>query len=152
MKLAKQLGRSWQYTLSQNEFDILCHLLKKFPYTEVVPATISKTDADPKSFEREKLLNESMAEHRKELKRQAVNLIAGNKLKKSKNRHLMTLTAEDREILLQILNDIRVGCWHSLGKPGSLELQKPDCSPQELQLRSLLNLAGYFEHHLIGSK
>jgi hypothetical protein len=152
MKLAKQSGRSLQYALSQNELDLLCHLLKKFPYTEVVPTTISKTDADPKSFEREKLLNESMAEHRKELQRQAVNLITGNKLKKSKRRHLLTLTAEDREIMLQILNDIRVGCWHSLGKPESLELHKPDCSPQELRFHSLMNLAGYFQHHLIGSK
>ena len=93
-----------------------------------------------------------MAEHRKELMRQAVNLITGNKLNINKTRHLLTLTAGDREIMLQILNDIRVGCWHSLGKPESLELQKADFSPQELRIHSLMNLAGYFEHHLISSK
>ena len=152
MKLVKQSGDDLQYALNQNEFDLLCHLLNKFPFTEIVLAKISKTDANPQSLEREKLLNESMIEHRKELKRQAVNLITGNKLKKNKIRHLLTLTVEDREIMLQILNDIRVGCWHSLGKPESLELQKLDCSPQELRFHSLLNLAGYFEHHLIGSK
>ena len=93
-----------------------------------------------------------MAEHRKELKRQAVNLLTGNKLKKSERRHLLKLTAEDREIMLQILNDIRVGCWHSLGQPERLELQKLDGSPQKLRCHSLMSLAGYFEHHLIGSK
>ena len=51
-----------------------------------------------------------MAEHRKELKRQTVNLLTGNRLKKSERRDLLKLTAEDREIMLQILNDIRVGC------------------------------------------
>ena len=91
-----------------------------------------------------------MAEHRKELKRQAVNLITGNKLKKSAKRHLLTLTAEDREILLQILNDIRVGCWHALGEPESLEPQKRDGSPQKLLHHSLMSLAGYFEQRLIG--
>ena len=93
-----------------------------------------------------------MAEHRKELKRQAMNLITGNRLKKGEKRRLLTLTAGDREIMLQILNDIRVGCWHSLGKPESLELQKLACSPQKLRFHSLMNLAGYFEHHLISSK
>ena len=110
MKLVKQSEGTWQYALNQNEFDLLGRLLKQFPYTESVPAKISKTDKDSKSVEREKLLNESMAEHRKELKRQAVNLLTGNKLKKSERRHLLKLTAEDREIMLQILNDIRVGC------------------------------------------
>ena len=152
MKLVKQSGGNWRYALRQNEFDLLCHLLNKFPFTEIVPAKISKTDADPKSFEREKLLNESMTEHRKELKRRAVNLTTGNKLKKVEKRYLLTLTAEDREIMLQILNDIRVGCWHALGEPESLELQKLDNSPQKLRCQNLMNLAGYFEHHLIGSK
>jgi hypothetical protein len=152
MKLVKQSGGAWQYALNQNELELLAHLLKQFPFTENVPANISKTDKDSKSVEREKMLNESMAEHRKELKRQAVNLITGKKLKKRAKRHLLTLTAEDREILLQILNDIRVGCWHSLGKPERLELQKLDCAPQKLRYHSLMNLAGYFEHHLIGTK
>jgi hypothetical protein len=152
MKLVKHSRGNRQFDLNQNEFDLLCHLLKKFPFTEIVPAKISMTDADPKSVEREKLLNESMAEHRKELQRQAVNLITGNKLKKVEKCHLLTLSAVDREIMLQILNDIRVGCWHALGEPKSLELQKLDCSAQELRYQSLMNLAGYFEHHLIGSK
>src|ERR1022692_711971 len=117
MKLVKQSEGTWQYALNQNEFDLLGRLLKQFPYTESVPAKISKTDKDSKSVEREKLLNESMAEHRKELQRQPVNLITGNKLKKSAKHHLLTLSAENREVMLQILNDIRVGCWHSLGKP-----------------------------------
>ena len=152
MKLLKKSEGNWRYALHQNEFDLLCHLLNKFPYTESVPAKISKTDKDSKSVEREKLLNESMAEHRKELKRQAVNLIAGNKLKISKKRYLLTLTAEDREVMLQILNDIRVGCWVALGQPESLELQELNDSPRKLRYRSIMNLAGYFEHHLICSK
>ena len=152
MKLVKRSAGTWQYGLNPNEFGLLSHLLKKFPFTESVSAKISKTGKDSKSVEREKLLNESMAEHRKELKRQAVNLITDNKLKKHNKRHWLTLTAEDREVMLQILNDIRVGCWHSLGKPESSELQKLDGSAQELRHHSLMNLAGHFEQRLIGTK
>jgi hypothetical protein len=152
VKVIKRSESNWQYALNQTEFGLLCLLLKKFPHTESVPAKISKTDSDLKSVEREELLNESLVEHRKELKRQAVNMLSDNKLKKNKKRHLLTLTAGDREILLQILNDIRVGCWRALGEPEGLELQKCDGSAQELKYRSLMNLAGYFEHYLIGSK
>jgi hypothetical protein len=152
MRLVKRSKGNWQYALKQNEFDLLCHLMKNFPYTESVPSKISKTDKAPKSVEREILLNESMAEHRKELKRQAVGLLIGDKLKKSEKRHLLTLTAEGREIMLQILNDIRVGCWHSLSEPENMELDETDCLPQKRRCHGLMNLAGYFEHHLIGSK
>jgi hypothetical protein len=152
MKMLKRSQGKRRYALHENEFVLLCHLLNKFPLTGIVSAKISRTDEDPKSVEREKMLKESMAEHRKELKRGAVNLITANKLKMSNKRYVLTLSAEDREIILQILNDIRVGCWHALGKPESLELQELDNSPRKLRCHSLMNLAGYFEHHLIGFK
>jgi hypothetical protein len=152
MKLINRSEGNWRYALNQTEFGLLGHLMKKFPHTRRALAKISKTDSDPESVEREELLNDSLVEHRKELKRQAMNLIAGNKLKISKKRHLLTWTAEDREILLQILNDIRVECWRALGEPENLELQKLACSAQEIKYRSLMNLAGYFENRLLGSK
>ena len=152
MKLVKQTGQSWQYHLHHNEAALLTGLLNKFPFTANVPVKISKTDADPKTVEREKLLNESLAEHRKELKKQAMKLVAAEKFKKREQGHLLVLNAEEREILLQILNDIKVGCWRALGEPESLKLQKPASSVQELMRHSLMNLAGYFEHHLISPK
>jgi hypothetical protein len=150
MRLKIQKGGGWQYELNAVESDLLKQLLKNFPFTGNVPVKISKADADPKSIEREKLLNESLAEHRKELKRQAKTLITAEKLKAGKEYHLLTLSAEEREILLQILNDIRVGCWRALGEPETMELHKPrDSNPAQAHQR-LMDLAGYFEHHLVG--
>ncbi len=148
MKLLKRGKESWQYLLNQMEVDLLNSLLKKFPFTENVPGRITKTDKDPKVAEREKLLNESLAEHRKELQKQAMNLL----VKKSKNQekgYLLILNSEEREILLQILNDIRVGCWIALRKPEAMEPEIPQASALELARYHLMNLAGYFEHHLI---
>jgi hypothetical protein len=150
MKLVKQKGENWQYELNQVEADLLKQLLKHFPFTNYVPVKISMADADPKSIEREKLLNESLAEHRKELKRQTNNLISAEKLTPGNEGHLLTMSAEEREILLQILNDIRVGCWCALGEPENIELPKPrDSKPVQAHQR-LMDLAGYFEHHLAG--
>ena len=67
MKLIKQSGDGWHFALHQ--YELICSsLLQKFPFTENAPVKISKTDRNPESVEREKLLNESLAEHRKELK------------------------------------------------------------------------------------
>lgn len=146
MKLVKHSGESWQYELNVAEANLLKQLLKKFPFIENNPAKISKTDTDPKSAERERLLNEYLAEHRKVLKKQAKYLTSPDKFKKGNKIHLLTLSAEEREVLLQILNDIRVGCWQLLVAPETLD------SDQARATDYLMNLSGYFEHYLIGQE
>lgn len=149
MKLVKCKDEVWQYHFAQNEADVLVGLLNKFPFTKIDPVKISKTDKNPKAKEREKLLNESLAEHRKELKSQAMNLIRPEKFKRQENGLLMTLSLEEREMLLQILNDIRVGCWRALGEPEDLHLKIAQTSTKEQVYRNLMDLAGYFECSLI---
>src|ERR1039458_3708032 len=145
MRLASKTRDGWRYQLNQREGDCLRSLLRQFPINANVQAKISKTDADPKSVEREKLLNESLAEHRKELRKQAMNLLAPVKFKRGEKGYQLTLNLEEREILLQILNDIRIGCWHALGEPEELEPKKPPQTEKELIFYNLMNLAGYFE-------
>jgi hypothetical protein len=123
MKLVRHSARSRQYILNKDEGFLLKNLLKQFPFTGDSAVKISRTDVQPKMIEREKLLNESLAEK-----------------------------GEECEILLQILNDIRVGCWRALGEPEILESLKSGHSEQELANHSLMNLAGYFEHHLTDVK
>jgi len=151
MKLVKRENGTWQYGLNPIEADLLNRLLNQFPFTENGPAEITRTDKDPKVADREKLLNESLAEHRQELQKQALELL----IKQSKNREQsqrLILNAAQREILLQILNDIRIGCWVALGKPDSMEPESFNHTAQELAQHHLMNLAGYFEHHLIGQE
>jgi len=145
MRLVRQTKQWLKYQLNQREVECLRSLLRQFPITADVHAKISQTDDDPKSVERETLLNESLVEHRKELKIQATNLISAEKLKLGEKGCLLTLDPEEREIFLQILNDIRIGCWHALGKPEELEPEKPPQTEKELVFYNLMNLAGYFE-------
>jgi hypothetical protein len=149
MKLVKQKDGLWQYHLAQNEADVLVGLLKKFPFTKIDPVKISKTDKHPKARERGKLLNESLAEHRKELKKLALDLIRPDKFKQQEKGWLMTLSLEERETMLQILNDIRVGSWRALGEPDDLHSKAPQTDAKDLTYRSLMDLAGYFECGLL---
>ena len=149
MKPVRKNKDGWQYHLNQGEGDCLRSLLSQFPITANAPAKMSRTDSDPQTVDREKLLNESLAEHRKELKKQAANLLAPGKFKRGEKGYVLALNLEEREILLQILNDIRIGSWHVLGEPEELEPETPPQTEKELVFYSLMNLAGYFEAALL---
>jgi hypothetical protein len=147
MKLLRQSRNGWQYQLHANEATILRDLVRKFPFTPPDPARISRGVRDARTAEREELLAEALAGHRDELKRLAVDLLAEAHWKQSTRGQLLTLSGESREILLQILNDIRLGCWHALGEPETLK--PPPLTKQELGFRNLMDLAGYFESNLL---
>jgi hypothetical protein len=145
MKLVKQTAGGRQYELNPLEADVLQGLLNGFPLTEPHAAKISRGDGDAAMRERAQLLNEALAEHRKELKKLAAKILAAGEREKSGWR--LTLDAEAREVLLQILNDIRVGCWHALGAPESLDAVP--ATARELSFRNWMDMAGYFEQSLI---
>ena len=148
MRLLTQSKSGWQYQLSLGEAQALRILMRGFPITEHAAVKITRTDTDPKAAEREKLLNESLAEHREQLSRKAQNLISNDRLKLRRDRYVLSIGLEDREILLQILNDIRVECWRALGQPENLDPPaKPPASEQTHHNR--MNLAGYFECKLL---
>lgn len=149
MKLVKHSDQSSQYHLAQNEAEVLISLMKKFPFTEIEPAIISKNDQGPESVEREKLLNESLQTHRNELKKLAAALL---QFKPAADGQLLTLDNGAQEILLQILNDIRVGCWRALGEPKNTGVKSSNQSGKSFAYYNLMNLAGYFEHGLIRSE
>lgn len=147
MRLVAQSNQEWQYHLLHHEADILLGLVKQFPFTEMEPAQISRGDNAAQTAERQKLLADSLAEHRKELKKFGLSLLADDKWEQQADGCLLTLDAGSRELLLQLLNDIRLGCWHALGQPEMLE-PKP-ASKKELLRRNLMDLAGYFEASLL---
>ncbi|MEI9865997.1 MAG: hypothetical protein WDN00_15885 [Limisphaerales bacterium] len=94
-------------------------------------------------------MNESLADHREMLKLKAKSLIAADKLKVHGKHYRLFLTSQEREMLLQILNDIRVGSWHALGDPENLEERISNATEREQVFHNIMNLAGYFEHHLL---
>ena len=147
MRLVVQTGQSWQYHLDQSEADILLGMLKQFPFNEMEPAQISRKGQDAQAAERQKLLAELLAEHREELRTLGLGLLAADKWEQRENGCRLTLDAGSREILLQVLNDVRVGCWYALGQP-ELEDFRP-AAKRELWQYNLMEVAGYFEANLL---
>src|ERR1039458_772915 len=125
MRLLTQGKGGWRYQLSRVEAQGLRRLLRLFPITAHVAGRITHTDTDPDAAQREKLLNDSLAEHREELRRRAQHLISGDKLRLWGDRYVLSLGLDDREILLQIINDIRVEGWRAFGPPEDLPPPPP---------------------------
>ena len=148
MRLLKQGGAGWKYVLNQNEGILLRTLVKGFPLSAATAVEIARTGADAKSAEREWLLNESLAQHRLDLKRQARKLLAA-RLKPGKAGWRLSLSRAEREILLQLINDIRVESWHALGEPENLDALPSPPSEANLRQHQLMQLAGYFEWKLL---
>ena len=150
MKLLKQSRNGWQYGLDQREGVLLRMLIEEFPSSTATPSKISKTGTDSKSAERERLLNESLTDHRRELKRLGAKLLA-TRIESTTDGWRLSLRAHDREVLLQLLNDIRIENWHALGEPENLDSPPSNLSEAQLQHHHLMHLAGYFEWEMLES-
>jgi hypothetical protein len=147
MKLVKQSRTGFQYQLSPEEAQVLRTTIRQFPLAAFTPVTISKTD--PEAIERQKLINESLAAHRSDLKNQAAGLVHESKFKASDAHKLFSLNFEERETMLQILNDIRVESWRKLEEPEDLELEVLKLPQEKIRFYQLMHIAGYFEHHFL---
>jgi len=137
------------YRLETREAEHFRQLLGHFPFTPPVCASVSRTDSRDEVCEREQLLNESLAEHRLQLRQLARELSGPEHLMELKSCWRLSVTPEQREFLLQVMNDIRVGCWEALGQPEPLPVMRPGLDAREYALISLMHLAGAFEHHLL---
>jgi len=152
MKLRKQAPDHWEYDLTQQEMMCLRMLIQTFPVAAVTPNTgspISRNECSKQSDERQRLLNDSLAGHRNELKRKAGIFLTSGKFKAERGGWCLRVTAEERELLLQILNDIRLGSWRTLGEPANIETGPVPTAEKELSLYNLMQLAGFFEAELL---
>lgn len=149
MKFLKQTGSRWEYQLNLQEAMCLRALIQQFPLTPAGPVKISRTEAGGKVADREQLLNESLAEHREELKRKARKFLTAGRLKAGEDQWRLRMNEEERETLLQLLNDIRIESWRALGTPEDLESEPPRSVETGLNFQTLMQLAGFFEFELL---
>lgn len=149
MKLLRQFRDGWEYELSRHEATCLRTMIGEFPLTPIAAARITRTESGRDADERDRLLNESLAGHRQDLKNQAMRFLASGRPRADKAGWRLRLDPEEREMLLQLLNDIRIGSWRALGEPADLESKFSPASEKEMKYRAFMELAGYFEFKLL---
>ena len=61
----------------------------------------------------------------------------------------LTLTGEQMEWMLRVLNEIRVGSWVRLGRPELEAARKINLTGAQTRLFTAMELSGYFESALL---
>ena len=145
MKLARATKNKLFFRLSRPEMDLLLAVLRLYPRTPDAYQPLSKTSSPDESNQR--LLDESLAEHRAGNRKQLEALLTDpKKLSQTKAGWRLAVSPSDVEWLLQILNDIRVGSWATLGSPEECATPMNAATLPHLWA---MNVAGAFQMELL---
>jgi hypothetical protein len=121
MKLLRTSDATVVFSLSRPECDAFEHVLGLYPVVPAAHQSLSQSLPTPQAAEAQQLLNEALAEQRSANRRQLNLWLARNRPKpttqSNKTSARFTLRRTEAEWLLQVLNDVRVGCWLKLGSP-----------------------------------
>ncbi len=118
MNLIKTHGGHFIFHLGKREKDLLFAAIKLYP---LIPAAYPRSSQAPDPAERadsQKLLEEALATQRQENKMQLHALLNEPKrFQETRDGYRLTLSIQQVEWLLQVLNDVRVGSWLKAGSP-----------------------------------
>lgn len=145
MKLFRAEKDRYLFVMPRREKRLLFEMLQLYPLVPPAHHQLSNTGEGKLQDENQRLLDDSLAEHRREKRRQVLNMLnEPTRFRESSEGMRLTLTPGEIEWLLQVLNDVRVGAWLALGKPeGSDDLPAVNetTAPYVLAMES----AGYFQ-------
>jgi hypothetical protein len=137
------------FMMVSREREYLMETLRLYPSLDLYLQPISKSGVA--SAEAQKLLDEAAADLREARRKKLGEFMSSASFLKREDsgRFQMVLSGEDREWLLQVLNEIRVGCWISLGRPDMDQLPVEDMTIRQAQLRMAMDVSGYFQMELL---
>lgn len=148
MKLLRA-GKSRQvFILSLREKQLLLETIKLYPLVPAAHHRLSRDRATPQSAENQHLLEEALADQRESNRRQVLAILnEPERFREVKSGFELALAPGEREWLLQVLNDVRVGCWLQLGEPE--QGAEPVVEPRNVKYLIAMELAGMFESVLL---
>lgn len=149
MRLLRTEKERLVFQLSAAEKMVLVELLGLYPRVPPAHQRLTRKTRDVADAERQRLLDEALAEQRARIRRQVQSLLkrAGAFQQTAKGWEF-NLRRRDAEWLLQVLNDVRVGSWIALGAPEELPRQVP-AAEGEARLVAVMEIAGLFQSALL---
>jgi len=150
VKLIRSDKRGSVFHLGKREKQLLLETLQLYPLVPASHHRLAKTGESPEDDERQRLLDEALAEHRRENRRQLQAMLnEPHRFLETESGFQFTLGAPQIEWLLQVLNDIRVGSWLALGEPEQGEEPQPNKHNAHCFLA--LEVCGLFESALLAA-
>ena len=152
MKLIKIKDDRYTFGLGRSEKAMLFDLLKLYPSGHPRGARLSRSAESNKPNEAQQLLEDSLAAKKRQNQRKLSALMEENsRFILHESSFNVSLKREEMEWLLQVLNDIRVGCWVALGSPNLESAQNLKLTSENAKSAWAMELAGYFEMALLNA-
>ena len=99
------------------------------------------------------LLEEALAEHRNENKKQLDAMLQEpGRFEDSPTGYRLSLSAGQVEWLLQVFNDIRVGSWLQLGSPDEKKGKRLRINLKNARYVWAMELSGHFQYVLLSAR
>jgi len=138
------------FHLSAREKVLLFEVLKLYP---LIPSSYARLHRKPDHEtlkESQKLLDESMAEERKKYQCNIKKLLEdSHRFKTAPGGYHMVLAHSELEWLIQVLNDVRVGSWITLGSPDEQQRKTIKVTEQNSIYLLAMDVCAYFEGVLV---
>lgn len=149
MKRLDPRGELLSFQITIRERFLLLQALHRYPMLSAAHHRISHVQT-PELAEAQKLLDEAIAEQHLTAKIRISELLTdGQCLKTTPHGCTLTVTSAQRELLLQCLNDIRIGCWIEIGSPEEEQRKAIPHTESNVKHLMLMDLCAYFQYGLI---
>jgi len=131
------------FQLGQREERLLLRVLSLYPCVPPAHRQLSKGGRLPEPEANQRLLDEALAEHRADNKKQLQALLADRRLFTQRETGAeLSLSPAQVDWVLQVLNDVRVGSWVLLGSPEELAVDLNEKTAPHVRA---MEMAGYFQ-------
>jgi hypothetical protein len=148
VKLIRSSKRYFTFRIGRTEKNSLFQLLRLYPLVPPSRHKLSKTAEGDTHEENQKLLEEALAEQRRENRKQVNTMLEKpGRFREVEGVLQFSLTPAQMEWLLQVLNDIRVGAWIALGEPEEMDFMQ--ATKINAPYLMAMHGAGRFEEQLL---
>jgi hypothetical protein len=146
----KTEGDNLVFGLGRREKALLLELLRMYPLVPPAHHRLSTAADAPGADSNQPLLDEALAEHRAENRKQLEAMLEEpNRFRAQSGGFRLMLSPYELEWLLQVLNDVRVGSWLHLGSPDEKQGRRVRLSLQNARYLWAMELSGQFQQALL---
>jgi hypothetical protein len=153
VRCIESAGDNFFFELSVKEHGWFTELIGRYPMVPVAHHSLSRAPSGDEYEADQALLEEALAEHRAETRRQVQDMLEEkDRFQKTASGVRLRLESGEIDWLLEVLNDVRVGCWIRLGKPDTAAISTLEITSENAGLIWGMELCGFFQAALMAAR
>jgi len=150
VKLLRSGKPGFVFELQLPEHGLLLKSLELYPLVPMSHHRLNREQEEITPDENQRLLEESLNEQRRDNRKQVKALLEKpGRLRQGKEGIELRVTAPEIEMLLQVLNDVRVGSWLALGEPEPGD--EPELTKENARYLLTMDACGFFQSHFLAA-